>query len=280
MPERDLPERASMQSELGRPLALSSRLAASWRRSEDYGVSVETVDPVFTGTLDDESLFFSCGREVLTDLHRTLASSPISLMLTDADGLVLNRFCGDHAFLRALDKVHLAPGFSYSEREAGTNGLGLALADRTPTVVRAEEHYSLSLCTYTCAAAPVFDPLTGRLEGSVNITTYAQSSGELLLALAQSAAGNTSALMMARSVGRGRGRRRGARCSASRRRGSSLAPAVSRRCRRRGRRRSYWPVPRWHRAAWSRRSARLARAGLPCWRWRSALRVRASGSWR
>ena len=201
MPERDLPERASMQSELGRPLALSSRLAASWRRSEDYGVSVETVDPVFTGTLDDESLFFSCGREVLTDLHRTLASSPISLMLTDADGLVLNRFCGDHAFLRALDKVHLAPGFSYSEREAGTNGLGLALADRTPTVVRAEEHYSLSLCTYTCAAAPVFDPLTGQLEGSVNITTYAQSSGELLLALAQSAAGNTSALMMARSVG-------------------------------------------------------------------------------
>lgn len=164
-------------------------------------MSVETVDPVFTGTLDDESLFFACGREVLTDLHRTLASSPISLMLTDASGLVLNRFCGDRAFLRALDKVHLAPGFSYSEREAGTNGLGLALADRTPTVVRAEEHYSLSLCTYTCAAAPVFDPLTGRLEGSVNITTYAESSGDLLLALAQSAAGNTSALMMARSAG-------------------------------------------------------------------------------
>jgi transcriptional regulator of acetoin/glycerol metabolism len=180
---------------------LPRRLLASWQRSEEYGVSLEAVQPVFTGTYDVESLFFQCGREVLTDLHRTLAAEPISLMLTDADGLVLNRLSGDHALLRALDKVHLAPGFGYSEREAGTNGLGLALADRVATVVRAEEHYSLSLCTYTCAAVPVLDPLTGRLEGSVNLTTWSKSSSDLLLALAQSAASNTSALMLARSGG-------------------------------------------------------------------------------
>ena len=159
------------------------------------------MDPVFTGDFDDESLFFQCGDEVLEDLHRTLLAEPISLMLTDADGLVLNRRSGDHSLLRSLDAVHLAPGFSYSEREAGTNGLGLALADRVPTVVRAEEHYSLSLCTYTCAAVPVLDPLTGRLQGSVNLTTWSNSSSDLLLALAQSAASNTSALMLARSRG-------------------------------------------------------------------------------
>jgi hypothetical protein len=181
---------------------LPDRLLASWQRSQDYGVPLEQVDPAFTGTFDQDSLFVECGREVLTQLHRTLAAEPVSLMLTDAEGLVLNRLCGDHALLRALDSVHLAPGFAYSERETGTNGLGLALADRTPTLVRAEEHYALSLCTYTCAAAPVFDPVTGRLEGSVNLTTWSQSSHELLLALAQSAANNTSALMLARSQGR------------------------------------------------------------------------------
>ena len=53
-------------------------------------------------------------------------------MLTDADGLVLNRLSGDTSLLRALDAVHLAPGFAYAERTAGTNGLGLALADRVP----------------------------------------------------------------------------------------------------------------------------------------------------
>jgi hypothetical protein len=67
--------------------------------------------------------------------------------------------------------------------------------------VRAEEHYALNLCTYTCAAVPVLDPVTGHLEGCVNLTTWSRSSSDLLLALAQSAAGNTSALMLARSGG-------------------------------------------------------------------------------
>ena len=213
MSAANLPERArlhrALQGELpGVPPAdgdhvnrVADRLLASWQRSEDYGVSLESVEPVFTGTYDEGSLFFECGQEVLTNLHRTLANEPISLMLTDAEGLVLNRLSGDTALLRALDAVHLAPGFAFSEREAGTNGLGLALADRVPSVVRADEHYSLSLCTYTCAAVPVLDPVTGRLEGAVNLTTWSRSSSDLLLALAQSAASHTSALMLARSRG-------------------------------------------------------------------------------
>ena len=139
---------------------------------------------------------------MLADLHRTLAGEPVSMMLTDAEGVVLSRLSGDRSLLQALDDVHLAPGFAYSEREVGTNGLGLALADRVPTLVRADQHYSLSLCTFTCAAVPVLDPASGRLEGSVNLTTWSRSSSDLLLALARSAASNTTALMLARSSGR------------------------------------------------------------------------------
>jgi hypothetical protein len=193
------PDRGGQDRELA---VASRRLLASWQRSEEYGVSAEEVDPVWAGTVASDSLFYQCGQEVLTGLYQTLANEPLSLMLTDADGLVLNRFSGDTTLLRALDKVHLAPGFAFSEREAGTTGLGLALADRTPSLVRAEEHYSASLRTYTCAAVPVLDPLTGRLEGSVNITTWSRSSPELLLALAQSAASTMSALMLAKSGGR------------------------------------------------------------------------------
>ena len=204
MADDELPARVRLHGEVSGgagELVVSDRLMASWLRSQDYGVSLESVDPVFTGTYDDGSLFFECAQEVLGDLYRTLINEPISLMLTDADGLVLNRLSGDTSLLRALDAVHLAPGFAYSEREAGTNGLGLALADRMPAVVRAEEHYVSSLCTYTCAAAPVLDPITGRVEGAVNLTTWSTSSSDLLLALAQSAASNTSSLMLARSRG-------------------------------------------------------------------------------
>ena len=51
------------------------RLLASWRRSKDYGVPLESVEPVFTGTHDEESLFFECGREVLSDSTRPSRTS-------------------------------------------------------------------------------------------------------------------------------------------------------------------------------------------------------------
>ncbi|WP_044440890.1 GAF domain-containing protein [Agreia bicolorata] len=199
MDVHDLPSRAGVHN--APVAAIPARLLASWQRSEDYGVSLDDPHPVFSGTYDDQSLFYECGREVLAELHSTLSSEPLGLMLTDADGLVLNRLSGDQELLRALDRVNLAPGFSYAERDAGTNGLGLALADRVPTLVRANDHYSLSLCGYTCAAAPIFDPLTGRLEGSVNFTTWSDARSELLLALAQTAAASTANLMLARSQG-------------------------------------------------------------------------------
>jgi len=182
--------------------AIPPRLLASWQRSERYGVSADEVQPVFTGSMDEGSLFFECGFQVLQGLQATLANEPVSLLLTDGDGLVLTRLCNDSSILRSLDRVHLAPGFSYAERNAGTNGLGLALADRAPSLVRADEHYCTTLRRYTCAAVPVLDPLTGALAGSVNLTTWSDSSSELLLALAQAAAGNTAALMLARASGR------------------------------------------------------------------------------
>lgn len=202
MPD-DLPDRLKLQ-QLQHPEALvvPRRLLASWQRSEEYGVPSDSVEPVFTGTDDLGSLFVQCGNEVLVDLHRTLAGEPVSMMLTDSDGVVLSRMSGDHSLLQALDDVHLAPGFAYSERAVGTNGLGLALADRAPTLVRADQHYAQNLCTFTCAAVPVLEAETGRLEGCVNLTTWSQSSSELLLALARSAASNTAALMLARSTGR------------------------------------------------------------------------------
>ncbi|GAA2678164.1 Bacterial regulatory protein, Fis family [Actinosynnema pretiosum] len=183
-----------------RPVA--PRLLASWRRSRRYGVPEDELRPVFTGAVDTGSLLYECGLEVLRGLQEALAGEPVSMMITDADGLVLSRLCHDAGFARSLDRVHLAPGFFFAERDAGTNGLGLALADRAPSLVRADEHYCTGLRGYTCAAVPVLDPLTGDLAGSVNLTTWSDTASGLLLALAKAAAGNTSALMLARSGGR------------------------------------------------------------------------------
>ena len=191
LPDQDLAARA-----------VAPRLRASWRRSEQYGVPPDAVPPLFTGSVDTGSLLHECASQVLTGLQATIANEPVSLMVADADGLVLARLCSDAAMRRSLDRVHLAPGFSYSERVAGTNGLGLSLADRAPTLVRAADHYCTDLRGYTCAAVPVLHPVSGDVAGTINLTTWSDSSSDLLLALAQAAAGATSGLMLQRATGR------------------------------------------------------------------------------
>ncbi|MQA32952.1 helix-turn-helix domain-containing protein [Modestobacter roseus] len=178
-----------------------ARVRASWQRSERYGVTPEEVVPVYADGVPTDSLFYECGAEVVRALHGTLAGEPVGFMLTDPQGLVLGRWCDDPAINRSLDRVHLAPGFYFGEQTAGTNGLGLALADRVPTLVRGDEHYVAPLRRYTCAAVPVLDPRGGGLVGSINLTTWSQASSDLLLALAQAAAGNTTALMQVRAGG-------------------------------------------------------------------------------
>jgi sigma-54 dependent transcriptional regulator, acetoin dehydrogenase operon transcriptional activator AcoR len=178
------------------------RLRASWRRSQGYGVPQDEVVPVFSGTPDNGSLLYECAHRVLTDLQATIPNEPVSLMVADSEGFVLARLGDDPDIRRSLDRVHLAPGFSYSERNAGTNGLGLSLADRAPSLVRAEDHYCTDLRGYTCAAAPVLEPVTGGLAGSINLTTWSAASSGLLLGLAQAAANATSALMLVRAGGR------------------------------------------------------------------------------
>ena len=180
---------------------VSPKVLASWRRSASYGAPDEQVDPVYKGAIDERSLFFRCGHQVIRDLHATLGDEPVSLMLTDHNGQVLTRLCGDRMLVDALDRTFLAPGFLFSEREAGTNGVGLALASNAPTLVRGDEHYCTSLRSYICAAAPIIHPVSGQLLGAVNLTTWSRRADRLLLALAQTAAGQASALMRGQTRG-------------------------------------------------------------------------------
>jgi len=48
----------------------------------------------------------------------------VSVILCDAQGVVVSRRTGDSALEQHLDRVWLAPGFSYAEQFVGTNGIG------------------------------------------------------------------------------------------------------------------------------------------------------------
>ena len=70
-----------------------------------------------------------------------LASQAVSVILTSADGLVLERITADPRSCDALDDVRLARGYSYAEEFAGTNGIGTTLETGAPTFIRGSEHF-------------------------------------------------------------------------------------------------------------------------------------------
>ena len=79
---------------------------------------------------------------VLRSLSEQLQGQSVSVILTDPTGVVLSRLTGDGELERHLDRVLLAPGFSYAEKFVGTNGIGTALEVGGPTHVFGHEHYA------------------------------------------------------------------------------------------------------------------------------------------
>ena len=95
---------------------------------------------------------------MLADVADQFAGEPVSVILTDSDGVVLERRTGDSALHQHLDKVWLAPGFSYAEQFVGTNGIGTALEGRGPAQVFGHEHYVELLADLACAGRPDLAP--------------------------------------------------------------------------------------------------------------------------
>jgi len=109
-------------------------------------------------------------RAEMRRLFGQIAPSHYLLLLTDADGLVLERMCepGHEELLRRVD---LAPGFIWDEQHEGTNGPGTCLHDRRPRLVHREEHFFARSSRMTCSAAPLWGP-NGQLLGALDASHF------------------------------------------------------------------------------------------------------------
>ncbi len=135
---------------------------------------------------DTDTPLVQAATPVLRRIASDLASQAVSVILTSADGLVLQRIA-DPSMAHALDDVRLAQGYSYAEQFAGTNGIGTTLETRRPTYIRGSEHYLGPLGGLACAGSPIRDPMSGRLLGVVDLTCWAHQADPLLFVLAKSA---------------------------------------------------------------------------------------------
>ena len=163
-------------------------ILASWWRSRECRVAADRVQLSYVRDPDLDTPLTRSALPVLTSLHRHLDGQPISIILTDAAGVVLSRMTADHDLERHLDGVQLAPGFSYAEEKVGTNGIGTALEGGQPAHVFGHEHYAEDLEDLACAGVPIHDPVSGKTIGAVDLTCWRKDADPLLVALAKATA--------------------------------------------------------------------------------------------
>ncbi|MGW4794606.1 GAF domain-containing protein [Nonomuraea sp. NPDC004297] len=163
-------------------------IKASWRRSLDAGI-----DP------DGKSAPLVCDPAAVRDIRKTHPLRPLLpllahtlsgsadetghlMVVTDGDGRVLWRE-GNHSIMSRADRIGLATGHQWGEHHVGTNGIGTALATGLPVHVYSEEHLMRVLHVWSCSAAPITDPDSGRVIGCVDVSGTARNLHPATVAL-------------------------------------------------------------------------------------------------
>ncbi|GGV70564.1 sigma-54-dependent Fis family transcriptional regulator [Streptomyces griseoloalbus] len=167
----------------------------SWQRSKYLGIGTDEVVVPYQPDYDRESRLVRAATPVLDRLEQVLAGSDACVIVTDRKGWVRDRRVGEKRLSAHLDRVHLAPGFNYAEQFVGTNGIGVALEERRPNVVLGTEHFNERLQNVSCAAAPIRNSVTGRVEGAMNLTCWNGPARTLMAALVQEAVADIERVM-------------------------------------------------------------------------------------
>ncbi len=160
-------------------------VAASWERSQAAGVdaSARTAPSPMTST--PAHGWFAAPSRYWPSSEADTADMPLVIALTDNRARVVRRIDVSTAVGRLLDRVDFAPGFDYAESTMGTNGVGTVLEAGQTRVVVGPEHFSENLHLFACTGAPMIDPVTGRVEGMLDVSTLADAWSPLMHTLVE-----------------------------------------------------------------------------------------------
>jgi transcriptional regulator of acetoin/glycerol metabolism len=162
----------------------------SHERSKAYGLSAATRPDYAVLGVCDLALKLEQNRAlcnhafpVMATLYEQIANTHSMVVLTDAQGLVLQSL-GDDDFLARANKVALRAGALWSEQQQGTNAVGTAIAEGEATTVQGDQHYLRANRFLACSSVPIFDPF-GQLMGVLDVTGDSRSHHHHTLALAK-----------------------------------------------------------------------------------------------
>ncbi|MCW2825787.1 MAG: diguanylate cyclase [Aeromicrobium sp.] len=154
---------------------IRSVIRASWRRMRAQGMSPAGA-PEIAPLASDELLRrreVSGLRPLMPLLRQHLLPACEAtgqlMVVADTEGRVLWRE-GQPGVLRHADRLGFVGGSAWTEGNVGTNAIGTTLVTEAPVHIHAAEHFAESHTPWTCAAAPLRDPATGRVLGVVDLS--------------------------------------------------------------------------------------------------------------
>jgi hypothetical protein len=189
---RDAWERFVGDGELA---AVRAPIADSWQRSHAAGIDPSGTRPApLLADADDVAARWeahplaAAGPLVREWLASAAEASGHLIVVSDADGMLLWIHGPPRIRHQAADSINFTEGALWSERGAGTNAVGVALAADHAVQVFAGEHFNEVVQRWSCSAAPVHDPDDGRLLGVIDLTGLLSTAHPSSLVLAMTTA--------------------------------------------------------------------------------------------
>ena len=169
--------------------AARSPIAASWSRS----ARMHGLDPgTRRGPPRLSGAEFAQAREAMEEtiraaqpsldrLFRAVGSLGTCVVLTDRAGVPVERR-GHPGEDPGFEAAGLWTGTLWSEREAGTNGIGTCIAEGRAVTILRDQHFLTANTGLSCTSAPIHDA-EGRLAAVLDVSSASEACGEPVMTL-------------------------------------------------------------------------------------------------
>ncbi len=171
------PNHADRVVEQSHSAAATSRLASLWRRSMvKHGLdpaAPQSARRVSGSDLQERRQllepFLKIAAPQLDQLYNLVGASGCSVLLTDAEGVVLEHRASD-ADAPVFREWGLWRGADWSEAAEGTNGIGTCLVEGRQVTIHRDEHFFTRNTAMSCMDAPIWGP-DGRIIAALDVSS-------------------------------------------------------------------------------------------------------------
>lgn len=162
---------------------LRPEIAQSWLRSERSGLSPERISDLDHSEARPTGRLLRAAGPVLDALAADLDGTSTGLILADRSSRIVDVRVDRSSVHDWMYALGVAPGVRFGEDNMGTNSIGTPLEVRKPMAVRGTEHFTNAFKNVSCYGHPIVDPVTGRCEGVLDISSPQGQDSPLFPAL-------------------------------------------------------------------------------------------------